>query len=62
MPCHGASAGGALHIPHGLANAMLLPTVMEFNRMVCRARFSQIGRALTGRKTDDLRLSPPCAN
>jgi alcohol dehydrogenase len=44
---------GALHIPHGLANAMLLPTVMEFNRMVCRARFSQIGRALTGRKTDD---------
>lgn len=36
----------ALHIPHGLANAMLLPTVMEFNRMVCRERFSQIGRAL----------------
>ncbi len=36
MPCHGASAGAALHIPHGLANAMLLPTVMGFNRMVCR--------------------------
>lgn len=33
---------------------MLLPTVMGFNRMVCRGRFSQIGRALTGRKTDDL--------
>lgn len=32
---------------------MLLPTVMEFNRMVRRARFSQIGRALTGKKTDD---------
>ena len=31
--------GAALHIPHGLANAMLLPTVMEFNRMVRRARF-----------------------
>ncbi|MCS5856333.1 iron-containing alcohol dehydrogenase [Klebsiella pneumoniae subsp. pneumoniae] len=45
--------GAALHIPHGLANAMLLPTVMEFNRMVRRARFSQIGRALTGKKTDD---------
>ena len=43
----------ARHIPHGLANAMLLPTVMEFNRMVRRARFSQIGRALTGKKTDD---------
>ena len=32
---------------------MLLPTVMEFNRMVRRERFSQIGRALTGKKTDD---------
>ena len=49
-----ASCMAALHIPHGLANAMLLPTVMGFNRMVCRGRFSQIGRALTGRKTDDL--------
>ena len=32
---------------------MLLTTVMEFNRMVRRERFSQIGRALTGKKTDD---------
>lgn len=54
--CHAMAhqPGAALHIPHGLANAMLLPTVMGFNRMVCRGRFSQIGRALTGRKTDDL--------
>ncbi|QDP33838.1 ethanolamine utilization ethanol dehydrogenase EutG [Klebsiella pneumoniae] len=53
--CHAMAhqPGAALHIPHGLANAMLLPTVMEFNRMVRRARFSQIGRALTGKKTDD---------
>jgi alcohol dehydrogenase len=41
--------GAALHIPHGQANAMLLPTVMRFNRMVCRERFSQIGRALTAK-------------
>lgn len=53
MSCDGASAGAALHIPHGQANAMLLPTVMRFNRMVCRERFSQIGRALTAKKTDD---------
>ncbi|GHK49631.1 hypothetical protein ECZU08_52270 [Escherichia coli] len=53
MPRDGASAGAALHIPHGLANAMLLPTVMEFNRMVCRDRFSQIGRALRTKKSDD---------
>lgn len=53
--CHAMAhqPGAALHIPHGLANAMLLPTVMEFNRMVRRARFSQIGRALTYKKTDD---------
>lgn len=53
--CHAMAhqPGAALHIPHGLANAMLLPTVMEFNRMVRRAHFSQIGRALTGKKTDD---------
>lgn len=53
MPRDGASARAALHIPHGLANAMLLPTVMEFNRMVCRDRFSQIGRALRTKKSDD---------
>ena len=45
--------GAALHIPHGQANAMLLPTVMAFNRMVCRERFRQIGRALIAKKTDD---------
>jgi alcohol dehydrogenase len=52
--CHAMAhqPGAALHIPHGQANAMLLPTVMAFNRMVCPARFSQIGRALTGKKTD----------
>ena len=32
---------------------MLLPTVMGFNRMVCRERFSHIGRALTNKKSDD---------
>ncbi len=53
--CHAMAhqPGAALHIPHGQANAMLLPTVMGFNRMVCRERFSQIGRALTNKKSDD---------
>ncbi|WDB77709.1 ethanolamine utilization ethanol dehydrogenase EutG [Escherichia albertii] len=53
--CHAMAhqPGATLHIPHGLANAMLLPTVMEFNRMVCRDRFSQIGRALRTKKSDD---------
>ena len=36
--CHAMAhqPGAALHIPHGQANAMLLPTVMGFTRMVCR--------------------------
>lgn len=52
--CHAMAhqPGAMLHVPHGQANAILLPTVMEFNRMVCRERFSQIGRALTGKKAD----------
>lgn len=53
--CHAMAhqPGATLHIPHGQANAMLLPTVMGFNRMVCRERFSHIGRALTNKKSDD---------
>ncbi|SUX66828.1 ethanolamine utilization dehydrogenase [Citrobacter amalonaticus] len=33
--CHAMAhqPGATLHIPHGQANAMLLPTVMGFNRM-----------------------------
>lgn len=52
--CHAMAhqPGATLHIPHGQANAMLLPTVMEFNRLVCGERFSHIGRLLTGRKSD----------
>ncbi|QMI06042.1 ethanolamine utilization ethanol dehydrogenase EutG [Citrobacter sp. RHB25-C09] len=53
--CHAMAhqPGAALHIPHGQANAMLLPTVMGFNRLVCRERFGQIGRALINKKADD---------
>lgn len=51
--CHAMAhqPGAALHIPHGQANAMLLPGVMTFNSLVCRDRYSVIGRALTGGKT-----------
>ncbi|MDO1630864.1 iron-containing alcohol dehydrogenase, partial [Escherichia coli] len=45
--------GAALHIPDGLGDALLLPTGMEFNRVVCRERFSQIGRALRTKQSDD---------
>ncbi len=53
--CHAMAhqPGRGAASPHGLANAMLLRTVVEFNRMVCRERFSQIGRALRTKKSDD---------
>ena len=35
-------------IPHGVANSILLPSVMRFNELVCKKEFSDIGLALTG--------------
>ncbi|MFM2346350.1 MAG: hypothetical protein RL654_1103 [Pseudomonadota bacterium] len=38
--------GGRYRVPHGLSNAMLLPTVMAFNRVGSQARFAAMARAL----------------
>ena len=38
--------GGEYDLPHGVANAMLLPYVMEFNRDACPHKFADIARAL----------------
>lgn len=38
---------GALHdIPHGVANALLLPTIMEFNKPVCIEKFGVIAKTM----------------
>ena len=38
---------GSLHnIPHGVANALLLPTIMEFNAPVCREKYVEIAKAM----------------
>ena len=43
---------GSLHnIPHGVANAILLPTVMEFNAPVCREKYVEIAKAMGAYKT-----------
>ena len=34
--------------PHGLANAIILPRVMRFNRPACSARFAELERAVSG--------------
>ena len=38
--------GGLYNIPHGIANAVLLPHVMKFNLVAATERFGQIARAL----------------
>lgn len=49
---------GALHdIPHGVANALLLPTIMEFNMPMCIEKYGVIARAMgvdtTGMAADE---------
>lgn len=45
---HGIShaLGGVYHIPHGLANALVLPEVMEYNLEEKMERFVDIGKAM----------------
>lgn len=37
--------GGEYHIPHGLSNAILLPSVMKFNRPACPERYAEVALA-----------------
>ncbi len=38
--------GGEFHVPHGISNAVLLPTVMEYNLSAAPERYAEIARAL----------------
>ncbi|RXL49133.1 iron-containing alcohol dehydrogenase, partial [Citrobacter sp. AAK_AS5] len=38
--------GGTYNVPHGVANALLLPHVMRFNRPACPERFAALASAL----------------
>ncbi len=45
--------GGLLDMPHGEANAILLPHVMRFNLIACKERFAEIAEAM-GERTEGL--------
>ncbi len=40
--------GPKYNLPHGMANAIMVPSVMTFNELVCKKEYSDIGLALTG--------------
>ncbi|WP_058913292.1 iron-containing alcohol dehydrogenase [Entomohabitans teleogrylli] len=54
--CHATAhqIGAAYRIPHGMANAIMLPAVMNYNRLACQETYARIGLALTQRHGDAL--------
>jgi len=38
--------GGTFHVPHGAANTLMLPWVMEYNMLACLQWFYEIGEAM----------------
>ena len=51
--CIAESVGSLLNTPHGVANAIFLPYVMEFNLPVSARRFAEIARLAGIREADD---------
>lgn len=41
--------GGFFHVPHGVANAILLPTILEYNALADQGRYEKIYYLLTGK-------------
>ncbi len=56
--CMGEALGGVYDMPHGVAMAMLLPYVMEYNCPACIEKFAEVAKALgvsqNGMSADDL--------
>ncbi|KIL08008.1 butanol dehydrogenase [Clostridium botulinum] len=49
--------GAVFHIPHGCANAIFLPYVIEYNRAECEDRYADIARALKLEGNTDAELT-----
>ena len=42
--CTPSPIGTLYHLPHGLANAILLPSVLDYSRPNCKPRLAQLAR------------------
>ena len=49
--------GGVFHVPHGCANAILLPSVIEFNSVECSDRYAKIAKMLELEGNNDKELT-----
>ena len=49
--------GAVFHIPHGCANAIFLPYVIQYNRTKCEERYADIARALKLKGETDAELT-----
>ncbi len=47
--------GGMFNVPHGLANSILLPYVLEFNLPACELKFARIAEALGVNRMEELK-------
>jgi len=45
--------GGMFHVPHGMANSLMLPTIIKFNAPAMKDRFGKVAELLTGKKGAD---------
>ena len=41
--------GGMFHVPHGMANSLMLPVIIKFNASAMKERFGYIAELMTGR-------------
>ncbi len=51
--CIAESMGGLYNLPHGVANSMFLPVVMEFNFPEAESRYADLGRLIGIKDPDD---------
>ncbi|MBU5487040.1 iron-containing alcohol dehydrogenase [Clostridium sp. MSJ-8] len=49
--------GAVFHIPHGCANAIFLPYVIQYNRKACESRYADIARSINLAGSTDAELT-----